>query len=228
LVDGYSGFVPKHHRELALTVADLSSPRSADLLAGLGVRWVIVHSTLVDAFLPGRSGQIRASLEPNAGFEHEADFGTDWVYRVTAPTPGSAPSGRLWATPSGEAFLVLQAVGTGAVLSPGSTVQVDATWEAAGSGRRVAGSKTIQLPLMIGQASIVPLSLAGPGGPGPYRLHLSAKQPQFEIKPFDGDVNVPAGARPASASLLPLQLARVDGHWLIVNVLWERKPGSKG
>ena len=25
-----------------------------------------------------------------------------------------------------------------------------------------------------------------------------------------------------------LQLARVDGRWLIVNVLWERKPGRKG
>jgi hypothetical protein len=25
-----------------------------------------------------------------------------------------------------------------------------------------------------------------------------------------------------------LQLVRVDGHWLIVNVLWERKPGQKG
>jgi hypothetical protein len=25
-----------------------------------------------------------------------------------------------------------------------------------------------------------------------------------------------------------LQVARVDGRWVIVNVLWERKPGSKG
>lgn len=25
-----------------------------------------------------------------------------------------------------------------------------------------------------------------------------------------------------------LQLVRVEGHWLIVNVLWERKPGAKG
>ena len=24
-----------------------------------------------------------------------------------------------------------------------------------------------------------------------------------------------------------LELARVDGHWLIVNVLWERKPEAK-
>ena len=57
-VEGYSGFVPPHHRELGLAMAHFPDERSLALLRGLDVERVVVHADLLDAFQPGRAAAL--------------------------------------------------------------------------------------------------------------------------------------------------------------------------
>jgi hypothetical protein len=80
--DGYSGFVPPAQRQLALAVAGLPAKSSVTTLRRLGVKWIIVHSGLLDSFQPGRAAQLRDLLARAPGLAHRIDFGPDWVYEV--------------------------------------------------------------------------------------------------------------------------------------------------
>ena len=105
-VDGYSGFVPPHHRELGLAMAHFPDERSLALLRGLDVERVIVHADLLDAFQPGRAAALRKALAQTPGVSLERDFGSGWVYRLQ-PEPDRAGqvAGRFWSTDDGQAFL---------------------------------------------------------------------------------------------------------------------------
>ena len=91
-VDGYSGFVPPHHRELGLAMAHFPDERSLALLRGLGVERVVVHADLLDAFQPGRAAALRAALAQTPGVSHERDFGSEWVYRLQPESDGIGAS----------------------------------------------------------------------------------------------------------------------------------------
>lgn len=224
-VDGYSGFVPPHHRELALTLAGFPSPRALALLRGLDVEWVIVHSALMEAFRPGKAISLREALAETPGVAHERDFGPDWVYRVSpAPAPGVA--GRFWSTDRGHAFLMLAAQSPDtAVLRPGQPLHIRAKWRAENTGVEPTADRSVSLPLLVGESGIVPLGLAWPARPGTYTLSLSVEDAPWAIAPYERTVTISAetnpvhllAIRPAS---VPAHLRGVPGGELVLDLGW--------
>ena len=173
-IDGYSGFVPPHHRELGLTLADFPSERALAALRGLDVGLVIVHSELMDAFQPGRISRMRAALEQTPGIAHEGDFGPDWVYRIVPAEP-VRPAGRFWSTDGGQAFLILSASNKAtAALRPDQRIEVAGTWRQVDGGKETSFTRRFSLPLLVSDTAVVPLALPMPDEPGAYTLTLRA------------------------------------------------------
>lgn len=205
--DGFTGFVPPHHRELGLAMAGFPSERSLAILRGLGVEYVVVHSQLMEDFQPGRAAGLRQALAAWEGVEPVQDFGPDWVYRVL---PGDSPAvaGQLWATAGGDAYLLLtaQAPGTRA-FPPTERLRLRATWQPAGGGRATEQALSVALPLAVSEASVLPLALGKPEAAGAYTLTVAAENPPFPLPSFTQQVSVAAsGAAPV---LLPVRLEEV-------------------
>ncbi len=175
MIDGYSGFTPPHHRELGLTMAHFPSQRSLAMLRGLGVKWVVVHSGVMEGFTPGRALILRRSLFQTSGVVHVRDFDTDWIFRVEAGSVAEA-EGRMWVAPSGQVFLVLASAvpGATAVIPPDQRLRLRGIWRS-GSGEEEAFQVSVALPLLIDEASVVSLPLPWPQTPGRYTLELTAE-----------------------------------------------------
>jgi hypothetical protein len=204
-IDGYSGFTPPHHRELGLTMADFPSERALALLRGLGVRRVIVHRQLMDAFQPGRAAQLRAALAHTPGVRHEADFGDDWVYAIEPIATQPSVQGRFWTDHAGEAYLILQATGPGsAVFSPLQRLQVTGSWQTAPGGKPSPFTQSVGLPLLVSETSVVRIPL--PGDPtGPYTLTLAAPGAPFAVDAYTVHIDR-AAALAEAGTLLPVAL----------------------
>jgi hypothetical protein len=205
--DGYSGFVPPHHRELGLTLAHFPDARSLTLLAGLGVERVIIHSELMEAFRPGRSTMLREALARTPGIAVERELGPEWVYRLPRAEGATGPvTGRFWSTADGQAFLILAATsGRTVVIQPGNSLRMQGTWQPTGGGAAQSFDLAVRLPLMIGAGSVLPLSLPRPAVGGAYRLRIEAHDPRIAIAPFAQDIS--AKAPPIPARLLAVQAA---------------------
>ena len=201
LIDGYSGFRPPHHRELGLTLASFPDARSISMLRGLGVRYVLIHSEIMEAFQPGRATALRAQLASAPGIEHVQDFGPDWLYRVK-PAPLPAATGRFWNTADGHAGLILTgAGGAETVIPPDTTLEVKGTWSPLDGGRTTAFALKPRLPLVVGEGSAVALDLPRPAAPGRYRLHLEAAG--WDVPPRDTEVAI--GPQNGPVALLPIR-----------------------
>ena len=197
-VDGYSGFVPPHHRELGLAMAHFPDERSLTLLRGLGVERVIVHADLLDAFQPGRAAALRAALAQMPGVFHERDFGPEWVYRLLpeAVRVGEV-AGRFWSADDGQAFLILSSTdGRDVVIPPGQPLRVRGSWQSAGDEAAQPFEISVQLPLMVGAGSIVPLDLPRPARVGATTLRLAAHDARFAVAPYERQATVKADANP--------------------------------
>ena len=136
-VDGYSGFVPPHHRELGLAMAHFPDERSLALLRGLGVERVVVHADLLDAFQPSEPPRCaRRWRGPRR--VHERDFGSEWVYRLRPePDRSGQVVGRFWSAADGQPFLILSSEdGRDEVIPPGQPLRVRGSWQPAGDGAR--------------------------------------------------------------------------------------------
>ncbi len=219
-VDGYSGFVPPHHRELGLTLAHFPDARSLALLRELGVERVIVHSQVMEAFQVGRAAALRGALAGASGIILEREFGPEWVYRLLpAQEAAGRVAGRFWSTTDGQAFLLLAAPGgQEVVIPPGSPLRVSGSWQPAGGGAGQPFETTARLPLMVGAGSVMALDLPRPAADGAYALRLAARDPRIAAAPFAQDVSAKAGANPAR--LLAIQAApdvpgtsQVPGTW---------------
>ena len=204
-VDGYSGFVPPHHRELGLAMAHFPDERSLALLRGLGVERVVVHADLLDAFQPGRAAALRAALAQTPGVSHERDFGSEWVYRLQPESAGSGQvAGRFWSADDGQAFLILSSAdGRDVVIPPGQPLRVRGSWQPAGDGAAQPFEISVQLPLMVGAGSIVPLDLPRPAQAGATTLRLAADDARLTVAPYERQATVKTDASPAR--LLPIQ-----------------------
>ena len=95
-VDGYSGFVPPHHRELGLAMAHFpDAVAGAAARAGRRTRDATCRSARC---IPAGSGRRAArALAQTPGVSHERDFGSEWVYRLQpeAERLGQV-TGRFW------------------------------------------------------------------------------------------------------------------------------------
>jgi hypothetical protein len=209
IVDGYSGFRPPHHREMGLTLAGFPDARSITLLRGLGVRWVLVHSEIMEAFQPGRAAMLQAQLAQAPGIEHVRDFDSDWLYRVQ-PAALPALTGRFWNVADGQAGLTLASAGpTETIIPPGATLEVKGSWTPLDGGESTAFSLQPRLPLVVGEGSSVALDLPRPS-PGRYRLHLEAGG--WDVPPLDAEVE--AGTSAGPLALLPIRAEPIAGDAL--------------
>ncbi len=175
MIDGYGGFTPPHHRELGLTMAHFPSQRSLAMLRGLGVKWVVVHSGVMESFSPGRAQTLRRSLFQSSGVVHVRDFGADWIFRVDAGSV-TKPEGRVWVAPSGQAFLILASSmpGATAVIPPDQRLHMRGIWRSS-NGEEESFQASVALPLLVEESSVVPLRLPTPSTSGRYTLELFAE-----------------------------------------------------
>ena len=205
--DGYSGFVPPHHRELGLTLAHFPDARSLALLGGLGVERVIVHSAVMEAFAPGRPAALRDALAGSAGVRLEREFGPAWVYRLPPSAPASGVlTGRFWATANGQAFLMLSSAdGRDVVIPPGTPLRVRGAWATAGGATGQPFEIAVQLPLLVGEGSVLTLGLPRPPAGGAHVLQLAADDARVAAPPFVQEVAVTAAMN--ATELLAIQAA---------------------
>lgn len=204
--DGYSGFTPPHHRELGLTLAHFPDERSLALLTGLGVKRVIVHSAVMEAFAPQRAAALRAALAETPAVTLEREFGPDWVYRL-APSTESAHtvSGRFWSTADGQAFLILTAApDRTVVIPPGRPLRVAGAWEPAEGDAIQSFTVNVRLPLLVGEGCVLSLDLPRPPA-GVYMLRLATDDSRIVAPAFAQEVF--AVATPRTARLLAIQAA---------------------
>lgn len=209
--DGYSGFVPPHHRELGLTLAHFPDARSLALLGGLGVERVIVHSAVMEAFAPGRAAALRDVFATRgmSGVRLEREFGPEWVYRLPPASPNIGPvAGRFWSTADGQAFLLLAAPGGREIMiPPGLPLRVRGAWQAAGGASGQSFEVRVRLPLLVDAGSVIPLDLPRPpaGGAHAQRLRLAADDARVAAPPFVQEVAVTAAMN--ETELLAIQAA---------------------
>jgi len=197
-VDGYSGFVPPHHRELGLAMAHFPDERSLALLRGLGVERVVAHADLLDAFQPGRAAALREALAQTPGVSHERDFGAEWVYRLLPEAERSGQvAGRFWSAAAGQAFLILSSGdGRDVVIPPGQPLRVRGSWQPAGGGSVQPFATSVQLPLMVGAGSVVPLDLPRPVQAGATTLRLAVDDVRLAVAPYERQATAKPDANP--------------------------------
>jgi hypothetical protein len=204
-VDGFTGFVPPHHRELGLSMAQFPSERSVAILRGLGVEYVILHSQLMEDFQPGRAASLRQALEVTDGVQHVQDFGPAWVYHILPAEPALI-EGKFWTTENGDAFLLLTTTDTH-VFSPTQQIPIRATWQPASGGRATEQIHLADMPLAVSGASVTPLGLTKPEAAGSYTLTLQADSLALSVPLRQQRVTVDPAAAPVV--LMPVQLSSV-------------------
>ncbi len=226
-VDGYSGFVPPHHRELGLTLAHFPDARSRALLSGLGVGRVIIHSQVMEAFQPGRAAALRQVLAALPDVVLEQEFGPTWVYRLLSDQAAAGTVvGRFWSTADGQAFLILAtATEREVVLAPGRPLRVRGVWQPIEGGAPRSFELALPLPLLVGEGSVLPLALPRPETAGRYWLRLATDDPRVRATSFVQEVAV--ATRPEPAQLLAIQAAApvvagslAAGHSFTITLSW--------
>jgi hypothetical protein len=229
--DGYSGFIPPKHGQIAFEMERFPSERSVSLLQALGVNHVILHT---DRYPAAQWSEMQTSLALVSELAAVETFGADRVYQVQprasdpkdldlqAYFPPSAAVNQPY-----DAYII--AVNNGSrsyALQPTDVSQPVIVWEMAGEG--TAAATEADVPLVIsadGGAVVVPLSLTAPAEPGSYRLSIAeeagplggwAAEGTVEVGD-SGDTAFPVPARLAEWSVPseahPGQPLLVDLHW---------------
>jgi hypothetical protein len=187
--DGYSGFIPPKHGEMAYELASFPSTRSLALLRGYGVQYLVVHGDRLTAPLPALPNDL-ALVET---------FGADQVYRLLAQPAAAAIAVSAYLPPvfvpgaSYTAYLIVRSLGpTPLVVLPTYRPSVQAVWQASdGSARR--DSVPAAIPIVTSEASMVPVSFPAMGS-----------QPQTVtvqmVDPLLGRVLATAALSPAAGS----------------------------
>jgi len=192
--DGYSGFVPPRHGEMAYEMQFFPSERAVSLLQALGVQYVVVHANPPSAW-----NTLAADLQL------AQQFGSDRVYRV-APRAQDASvlSARVYlpqpAAPNARYFadvIVQNRAPRSFAIKPTDMPQVDARWNE-GAIQRV----TATMPLVTSSVSIVQVALIAPPRAEMYHLDLRVSGKAIGAWDLSGNVVVQEGA-PAHQVVLP-------------------------
>jgi hypothetical protein len=205
--DGYSGFVPPQHGEIAYEMERFPAERSLSLLQALGVVHVVIHS---HRYPEDSWQQIASELAQVADLVLVQTFGRDRVYRVQKrsfspddlkviahlPPTGAAD----------EAFLpYVIALNHGLrsyALPPTARLLTEARWEA--GGLAFTQSVSTRVPLVTsphGGASVIPLSLSAPAEPGMYHLTLTEQGGVLGDYRLEGDVAIVEPGKAVSAQI---------------------------
>jgi hypothetical protein len=79
IVNGYSGYTPPTYATVTGRLTGLPSAETIDYLAGIGVRWLVVHEALLD---PAAAARWRSLAPAQVGLKRAAEFGQDVVYEI--------------------------------------------------------------------------------------------------------------------------------------------------
>jgi hypothetical protein len=232
--DGYSGFIPPKHGQVAYEMARFPSERSLSLLQGLGVSQVIIHS---DRYPVAQWSEIEAALEQMAELTRLESFGADQVYGVQPRsfTPnvlevhGYLPPHAGVGQPYVAYVIAINRGPRSYAVRPTDVVQAGARWESV-EGPVAAGADSVEgdVPLVIspeGGAAVIPLLLEAPPDPGAYRLAISEQDGPLGEWTLDGEVQVGDEADkafPAPAQLLAWTVPEKaqPGQPLPVDLTW--------
>jgi hypothetical protein len=208
--DGYSGFIPPKHGQIAYEMERFPSERSVSLLQALDVGYVVIHT---DRYPASRWSEMETALAQVGALKLAETFGPDRVYQVqprSSPQElevhGYFPS----SAAAGQAYTVyLIAVNHGAqsyAVPPTDLLQAVVTWQIGSEG--TARPVEADLPLVTspdGGAAVIPVQLQAPTLPGSYHLTLAGQRDPLGEWTSDGVVEV--GDRSDEDFPVPAQLA---------------------
>ena len=235
--DGYSGFIPPAHGQIAYEMERFPSERSVSLLQALGVRLVVLHGGRLE---PERLAEVEMALPAAGDLAPVAALptgstpgrGRDLVYAVSPRAPDPAglqvsvyfPPQALAGRPYTAYLLALNPGSRSYALPPTAALRPAFAWQGAGEGLSVAGA----LPLVTspaGGAAVVALTVDPPPGEGRFRLVLGEEQGPLGTWQAAGEVEL--GAQASLDLPVPARLAAWDhpaevraGDELPVSLTW--------
>jgi hypothetical protein len=209
--DGYSGFVPPKHGEIAYTMKFFPNERAISLLQALDVEYVIVHA---NQFADWAAQRETIGREPHLRLVTQ--MANDFVYRVAPRAQdASALTARLYLpnplAPSQNYFAYVIAQNRAPrsfAIKPTENLQVD--WKTIPSplqGEGLgAGRSNAPLPLVTSTASVIPVRLTAPARAGDYKLELHIASAALGEWKLSGELHV-RNEEPARQVVIP---ARVE------------------
>ncbi|MGB0387688.1 MAG: hypothetical protein ACPGWR_22965 [Ardenticatenaceae bacterium] len=206
--DGYSGYVPSRHGDLAREMQAFPSRRAVTLLQGLGVRYVIIHEDDLDSTRAALLSQpLPDKVREIARFDEERILELA-PYQVAETIPStllpinSLPPEQQIAYP-----LVLTTPNAPYVPLEGEPVEIQVTWQ---DNQHHIRQTTIRVPwpMIIEQLAVLHLPLQTPP-PGDWSFTLSGSYPGGHTFHLEQPINI-ADSHPLPPRLLPLQLAVIE------------------
>lgn len=174
--DGYSGFIPPKHGEIVYEMQFFPSERSLTMLQGLNVRFLVIHTDLLNDW-PLREERL-------AGFADEvvvsADFGQTKVFEIrhrpmgdlhltaylpSEVQPDATYTASLIATNNGERSVCVP---------PTHLLQIEMVWRTADDRLVRRNTQAIALPIVTSAASTVAVT-SQPPSEGDYNLTIMVR-----------------------------------------------------
>jgi len=208
--DGYSGFIPPKHGEMAYEMQGFPSVRSLALLRAYGVEYIIVHTDRLTTPLPSLPNDL----------ELVQTFGADQVYRLL-PKPGS-PRVQVtaWFPPdvaSGQPYtpyLIIQSLGdVPLVVLPTYRPVAQVLWRCA-DGALHRENIPLSLPIVTSEAAVVPIGLQAPAcSVQSLELHLADPHlGQLAVAATPRQTAKPGAGFPIPARLVQATLEKTEYH----------------
>ncbi len=193
--DGYSGFIPPSHGQVVYEMQSFPSERSLSLLQGLGVRYLGVHTNLVDDW-PQRQQQLAAY---SAQITQEQTFGATVVYGLVGQPAGNHLTPALFLPAAGEAgapytsSLIVANEDAGSTFNSATApASVDVSWRS--GGKLVRDEKSnVALPLVTSEASVAFMAFSAPAA-GTYSLTVKVQLPNGAETTESANVTLQASA----------------------------------
>ncbi|HSR31304.1 MAG TPA: hypothetical protein VLY63_12125, partial [Anaerolineae bacterium] len=229
--DGYSGFIPPKHGQIAYEMERFPSERSVSLLQALGVHHVVVHADRYDA---AHWLEIQDALSQATALALVDRFGSDQVFGVRSRSfdPGSLAV-RAYLPPqaaAGEPYTIYVIASNrnsrSYAVQPTDKIQPVVAWQ--GSKGEMTVRATGDVPLVTsphGGAAVIPLPLMAPTTSGTYEMTISEQNGPlgtWEAGGFVevGDVGEHSFPIPARLEGWDVPLAVRPGDSLPVGLTW--------
>jgi hypothetical protein len=176
--DGYSGFIPPKHGQIAYEMERFPSEPSVSLLQALGVRYTIIHS---DRYSAARWMEMQDALSQTGDLTRVEAFGGDQVFQVQPRSfdPGSLtvsaylPPRAAAGEPYTVYIIALNRDSRSYAIQPTEEILPAVVWQ--GPAGEATVWVTASVPLVTapeGGAAVVPLPLTAPTLPGTYEVTI--------------------------------------------------------
>jgi hypothetical protein len=212
--DGYSGFIPPKHGQIAYEMERFPSERSVTLLQALDVHYVVIHS---DRYSPERWAEMQDALAQAEDLALVTTFGADQVFQLQ---PRTFSSGELMVytylpprAVAGEPYTAYMiAINNGPqsyAVKPTEKLAPLVTWEAGKA--QIAAAIGADIPLVTspdGGAAVIPLPLTAPISSGTWRLTVGQRDGSGDepLGDWTGEGSVEVGDQGDTAFPVPARL----------------------